>query len=179
MPKSTFAGHPLHPMLIVAPAALLPFGFVMDALERATGKDSYANAAYYGLAGGLGGGLVAAAAGFADYLAISPGTPVKRTANMHALLNTGALACTAANLALRSRQPAHRGGSLALSAIAAVGVLVSGWFGGRMVYEQGMRVKGVSPVGHVPDAELPGSAWMEQRLLSIEKAVTPAGPLRV
>lgn len=35
MPTSTLAGHPLHPMLIVAPAALLPFGAVMDAMHRA------------------------------------------------------------------------------------------------------------------------------------------------
>ena len=43
MPKSTVAGHPLHPMLIVAPAALLPFGFILDAMHRATDNDDYAN----------------------------------------------------------------------------------------------------------------------------------------
>ena len=40
MPKSTLAGHPLHPMLIVAPAALIPFGFILDAMHRATDNDT-------------------------------------------------------------------------------------------------------------------------------------------
>jgi uncharacterized membrane protein len=176
MPKSTFAGHPLHPMLIVAPAALIPFGFILDAMHRSTRKESYSNAAYFSLMGGLVGGLAAATAGVMDYLTIEPGTDVKRTANLHAILNSGALALTATNVFMRKNQPAHAGGSLALSGIAAVGVLVSGWFGGRMVYEQGMRVKGVSPVAHARDAELPGGKWTEQAMLTVEQAVPRSGP---
>jgi uncharacterized membrane protein len=176
VPKSTFAGHPLHPMLIVAPAALIPFGFILDAMHRSTQKDSYSNAAYYSLTGGLVGGFAAATAGVMDYLTIQRETDVKRTANMHALLNGGALALTAANVLMRKNEPAHTGGSLALSAIAAVGVLVSGWFGGRMVYEQGMRVKGVSPVEHAPEMVLPGSDRTERAMLAMEQVVPQAGP---
>jgi uncharacterized membrane protein len=176
MPKSTFAGHPLHPMLIVAPAALIPFGFILDAMHGSTRKASYSNAAYYSLVGGLVGGVAAATAGVMDYLMIESDTDVKRTANMHAILNSSALALTAANVAMRKNQPAHTGGSLALSAIAAVGVLVSGWFGGRLVYEQGMRVKGVSPVEHARDAQLPGSKWTEKAMLKEEEFVPRAGP---
>jgi uncharacterized membrane protein len=101
MPKSTLAGHPLHPMLIVAPAALIPFGFILDAMARSTDNDDYANAAYYSLAGGLIGGIAAGVAGAMDYMAIESETDVKRTANVHAMLNGGALALTAANVALR------------------------------------------------------------------------------
>lgn len=176
MPKSTLAGHPLHPMLIVAPAALIPFGFILDAMHRSTKKESYSNAAYYSLTGGLVGGLAAATAGAMDYLTIKPETDVKRTANMHAILNSGALALTAANVLMRKNERAHAGGSLALSAIAAAGVLVSGWFGGRMVYEQGMRVKGVSPVEDAPELELPGSDGLERAMLGMEKAAPSAGP---
>jgi uncharacterized membrane protein len=176
MPKSTFAGHPLHPMLIVAPAALLPFGFILDAMHGLTRKESYSNAAYFSLMGGLVGGAAAATAGVMDYLTIESGTDVKRTANMHAILNSAALALTAANVVMRKNQPGHTGGSLALSGIAAVGVLVSGWFGGRMVYEQGMRVKGVSPVEHAPEAVLPGSKWTEQAMLTAEQALPREGP---
>ena len=70
MPKLTFAGHPLHPMLIVMPAALLPFGFALDVLHHATDDDDYANAAYYSLTGALVGGLAAGVAGAMDYLTI-------------------------------------------------------------------------------------------------------------
>jgi uncharacterized membrane protein len=177
MPKSTLVGHPLHPMLIVAPAALIPFGFILDGIHRATDDDDYANAAFYSLTSGLIGGLAAGVAGAMDYLEIDSGTEVKQTANVHAMLNGGALAATAANLALRRNEYKHTGGSLALSAIAAVGVIVSGWFGGRMVYEQGMRVKGVSPVEHAPDARLlPGDEHVVQALHDVERHAPAAGP---
>lgn len=176
MPKSTIAGHPLHPMLIVAPAALIPFGFILDAMHRSTGKESYSNAAYYSLVGGLLGGLAAGTAGAMDYLAIKPHTDVKRTANMHAALNSGALVLTAANLLARKNKPNHAGGSLLLSALATAGVVVSGWFGGRMVYEQGMRVKGVSPVDGAPELKPPGDKKIEGVLLRAEELVPATGP---
>lgn len=177
MPKSTLAGHPLHPILIVAPAALIPFGFIMDVMHRSTGKESYANAAYYSLVGGLVGGLAAAAAGAMDYLTIEPETEVKRTANVHATLNGGALALTAANVLARKGAPDHQGGSLLASALAAVGVMVSGWFGGHLVYEHGVRVKGVSPIEYAPEAKLPLDERVEEAMLDVEKAAPAQGPL--
>lgn len=176
MPKSTLASHPLHPMLVVAPAALLPFGFILDAMHRATGKPAYSNAAYYSLMGGLVGGLAAGVAGAMDYLSIEPETDVKRTANTHALLNAGALALTAANLAGRRDEPDHRGGSLLLSGLVAAGVLVSGWFGGRLVYEQGMRVEGMSPIEHAPEYKLPGDDAIRQAMLKEESVMPSWGP---
>lgn len=178
MPKSTLAGHPLHPMLVVAPAALLPFSFILDAMHNATDNDDYANAAYYGLTGALIGGAAAAMAGAMDYLTIERDTDVKRTANLHAMLNGGVMVATAANVLMRRNQPRHVGGSLALSAIGALGVIVSGWFGGRLVYEQGMRVKGVSPVEHERDVKmLPGDEKIEHAMVGAEKYVPSAGPV--
>src|SRR4028118_434600 len=98
MPRSTFAGHALHPQLIVVPAGLLPFSFVMDAMNLATGRKSYADAAYYTMIGGLLGGLAAGTAGAIDYLAIPVESNTKRTANMHAVLNITALGLTGLNL---------------------------------------------------------------------------------
>jgi uncharacterized membrane protein len=177
MPKSTVAGHPLHPMLIVAPAALIPFGFILDAMHRSTGKESYADAAYYSLVGGLVGGLAAGTAGAMDYLTIEPETDVKRTANVHAVLNGGVLALTALNLLGRRNKRHHRGGSLALSSLAALGVLLSGWFGGRMVYEQGMRVKGGSPVENAPEMKLPGDDRIKHAMLKQETMAPTGGPV--
>jgi uncharacterized membrane protein len=176
MPKSTVAGHPLHPMLIVAPAALIPFAFALDALHRATGDDSYADAAYYSLAGGLLGGAAAAAAGIMDYLTIAPETAVKRTANVHAALNSAAMLAAGANLLARRGKPHHRGGSLLLSALATAGVVVSGWFGARMVYEQGMRVEGVSPVAGAPELKLPSDERLAEAMRDSERYATGAGP---
>jgi uncharacterized membrane protein len=179
MPKLTLAGHPLHPMLVVAPAALIPFGFILDAMARSTDNDDYANAAFYSLTGGLVGGLAAGVAGAMDYLDIESRTEVKRTANVHAMLNGGALALTAANVAMRRSEYKHggTGATLAMGAIAALGVLVSGWFGGKMVYEQGMRVKGVSPIGQAPDVKmLPSDERIEHAMHSVERHMPSAGP---
>jgi len=177
MPQITVGDHPLHPMLIVLPAALIPFGFVLDAMYRSTGKESYSNAAYYSLMGGLVGGVAAGTAGAMDYLTVNPHTEVKRTANTHALLNGGMLAVTVANLIARKNKPGHQGGSLALSALATIGVLVSSWFGGRMVYEQGMRVKGVSPIEHEPEKKLPGDEMIAHAMLREEKRMPSGGPV--
>lgn len=182
MPKSTLAGHPPHPMLIVAPAALIPFGFVLDAMYRSTGRESYSNAAYYSLMGGFVGGLEAGAAGAMDYLTIESGTEVKRTANVHAMSNSGALALTAVNSIGRRNKRDHQGCSLALSAISAIsaicalGVMVSGWFGGRLVYEQGMRVGGVSPAEVASELKLPMDDSMQQAMLTTEKMIPATGP---
>lgn len=177
MPKSTVAGHPLHPMLIVAPAALLPFGLLLDVMHRTTGKGSYSNAAYYSLMGGLVGGLAAGAAGAMDYLTIESETEVKKTANIHAAINIGALALTAANLAGRKNTPDHEGGSLALSALSALGVMISGWFGAEMVYEQGMRVKAVSPVEHAADLTLPGDQTIHHGMQAMQENFPASGPV--
>lgn len=177
MPQSTVAGHPLHPMLVVVPAGLLPFGFVMDAMYRATGKQSYADAAYYSMVGGLVGGLAAGTAGAMDYLTIERQTEVKRTANVHAVLNIGALALTAANVLARRNAPAHRGGSVWITALAAAGVMVSGWFGGRLVYEQGMRVQGVNPVQGAAEIKPPADEEMEHLFHKAEQAMPAAGPV--
>lgn len=176
MPKATLAGHPLHPMLIVAPAALIPFGFVLDAMHRSSGKPSYAQASYYSLVGGFAGGLAAATAGVLDYMTIQPQTHVKRTANLHAMLNSGALVLTAANLLMRRREP-ERGGSVALSALAALAVTVSGWYGAHMVYEHGMRVKGKSPVEHEPELAPPGDEQLAESLHHAQKQVPAGGPV--
>jgi uncharacterized membrane protein len=180
MPKLTLAGHPLHPMLIVAPAALIPFGFILDAMARSTDNDDYANAAYYSLTGGLIGGLAAGVAGAMDYVEIESETEVKRTANVHAILNGGALALTAANVVMRRDEYKHggTGATLAMGAIAALGVLVSGWFGGKLVYEQGMRVKGVSPIGDAPDVKmLPADERVEHAMHGVERHMPSAGPM--
>ena len=178
MPKTTFAGHALHPQLIVLPAGLLPFSAFLDAMSLATGKSSYSDAAYYTLAGGFVGGLAAGAAGAADYLTIPPESETKRTGNLHAAMNIGGLAMTALNLMIRSRQrEGEPVGALpaALSLATAAGVLVSSWYGGKMAYEQGMRVKGVSEVEHVPELKVPGDDSIKHAFDRLEEVVAPAG----
>jgi uncharacterized membrane protein len=176
MPKTTFAGHALHPQLIVLPAGLLPFSCALDAMHLATGDKSYADAAYYTLVGGLVGGLAAGAAGAADYLTIPAESRTKRTANLHATLNIAALGLTGVNILLRSKQRKRVGGLPALlSLVTTAGVLVSSWYGGKLSYEQGMRVQGVSEVEPVPELKLPGDKNIKQAFERLEELVAPQG----
>lgn len=178
MPKTTFAGHALHPQLINAPAALLPFSFVMDLMHRGTAKPGYAEAAYYSMMGGYAGGLAAAAAGAGDYFAIPPGSHTKRIANLHASLNLGLLGLYSVNLLLRRGRKTPTGTTpMLLSALGTTGLLISAWYGGHMVYEHGMRVKGVSPVADAPEAKLPGDKKIEGVFSRLEQ-VAPANGTR-
>jgi uncharacterized membrane protein len=149
----------------------------MDAMHQSTGDDSYSDAAYYSQVGALATGLAAGVAGAMDYLTIESGTETKRTGNIHALLNLGALALTAANVMKRHDRRHHRGGSLTMSALAAAGVMVSGWFGGKLVYEQGMRVKGVDPLAGKPEIKPPGDALMQRAMNAEEKLLPTTGPV--
>jgi len=165
MPKATLLGHPAHPMLIAAPAALLPFSFVMDLLFRRTRRSAYKDAAYYALIGGVAGGAVAGATGAMDYMELPPGSAEKQVANVHAALNIGLIAASATNLALRVRgEDARSSLPFALGALGALGVLVSGWYGGHLVYEHGVRVKGRDVLEHAPEVRLPGDASMAQAM---------------
>lgn len=132
MQKTTIAGHSLHSILTAAPAVLIPFGFILDALHSATGDEDYAKASYLSMAGGIAGGLAASVAGAVDYVAEKPQGDVKHEGQLHAALTGAALLAGAANLILRREGRHETGGSLALSAIAAAGTLASGWFGMRM-----------------------------------------------
>jgi uncharacterized membrane protein len=178
MPQSTFLGHPLHPQLIVAPAGLLPFSFAMDLLFRATGRRSFRDAAYWSLAGGVVGGAAAGATGAMDYLTIPPGSAEKRTANVHAALNIALIAGAVVNLAMRTGgSDARSPVPLALSAVAALGVMVSGWYGGHLVYEHGLRVKGRSLIDRAPQARMPGDAQLERALVAVDRMAPSRGPV--
>ncbi|HYO82826.1 MAG TPA: hypothetical protein VES20_15580, partial [Bryobacteraceae bacterium] len=59
------------------------------------------------------------------------------------------------------------GGAVALSAVGTAGLLLSAWFGGHMVYSQGMRVKGVSEVEGAQDLKIPGDERIEAALTRI------------
>jgi len=132
MQKTTIAGHSLHSILTAAPAVLIPFGFILDALHSATGDEDYAQASYLSMAGGIAGGLAASVAGAVDYAADKPQGDARHDGQLHAALTGAAMLAGAANLILRRQGRHNSGGSLALSAIAAAGTLASSWFGAKM-----------------------------------------------
>lgn len=177
MAKLTLLGHPLHPQLIVYPAGLLPFSLIMDVMHLVTGKKAYAEAAYYTMIGGSVTAVAAAGAGIADYFTIPPQTRTKRTANMHASLNSVLLTLYTGNLLLRRGKEKPTGFlPVLLSAIGTVGLIISAWYGGDMVYEQGMRVRGADPSALTPEIKPPGDDAAAQAFVKLEQAAPESGP---
>jgi len=80
--------------------------------------------------------------GFIDYLSIDEAA-MKRIGTYHLVLNLCAVILFAINLWLRLRLPETSRIPLLLSIVGVVGLGVSGWFGGEMVYVKGMAVQAV------------------------------------
>ena len=174
--KTTLAGHPLHPQLIVLPLGLLPFSFAMDLAYHATGKETFADAAYHTMAGGSVGGLMAGAAGAVDYLALPKEGHLKQIANTHALLNLGVLGLYAVNLASRGRERQPNLAQTLLSGACTAGLIVSGWYGAHLVYSHGVRVKGQDPIGDAPEMKPPGDPALEHGFEALEQPFPEQGP---
>src|SRR6478672_8276214 len=87
--------HPIHPMLVAFPIAFFTGTLLFDVLVLLS--DSYAlafrvTAFYMGIAG-IVGAVLAATAGFIDYLyTVPPESSAKKRATKHGLLNTVSLA---------------------------------------------------------------------------------------
>lgn len=138
-------GHPFHPILVTVPIGAWVASLVFDVISRA-GDDGevFAKGAWWLIAIGIVGALVAAMFGFLDLLAIPTRTRAFATALIHMGLNLAVLALFAVGLALRhSRLDDGDGtpvGLLVLSAVALAVLGVSGWLGGKLTYRYGVRV---------------------------------------
>jgi uncharacterized membrane protein len=81
--RAKLLGHPIHPMLIVLPLGLFTAAVVFDALSLWRGSPTFATVAYWNIAAGAVGGLLAAVFGLIDWLAIPAGTRAKRIGLLH------------------------------------------------------------------------------------------------
>ena len=134
------AGHPIHPMLVPIPIGLWLFSLVCDVIAlRVAEPASWAAASFYAMVGGVIGALAAAIPGLIDLLSLH-GRPIQKTAVKHMALNLLIVVLFAANAWMRARGTIANGAALGLSVVAIALLLVSGWLGGKMVYEAGVAV---------------------------------------
>ncbi|MCZ7421343.1 MULTISPECIES: DUF2231 domain-containing protein [unclassified Micromonospora] len=135
-------GHPVHPMLVMFPFALLVTAVLFDVIDTVGGPDFLGEVAYWNLTVGLIGGLLAAAAGTFDLLAIPSGTRAKRVALTHAVANLAAILLFAAVWVVRLNADSRgAGGALIAIEVVALGILgVGGWLGGELVDRLGVGV---------------------------------------
>lgn len=136
------AGHPIHPMLVTIPIGLWIFSLVCDFIARGSANpETWAAASFYAMVGGIIGALAAALPGLVDLLSIRH-TPIAPTAVKHMGLNLTIVVLYIINAFMRRDDggAAPAGAELGLSIVAILMLLVSGWLGGKMVYEAGVAV---------------------------------------
>lgn len=169
--RTKFLGHPTHPMLIVFPLGLFIAAVVFDLIYLVTANEAFATVAFWNIAGGVIGGLLAAIFGFLDWLAIPDGTRAKSIGLWHGAGNVVVVALFAVSWLLRWDDPARIPGTLPLL-LELVGLglgAVTGWLGGELVDRLGV---GVDPGANLnaPNAlsGKPASATAEPVVVSRE-----------
>ncbi|HEU4415441.1 MAG TPA: DUF2231 domain-containing protein [Candidatus Angelobacter sp.] len=135
------AGHPVHPMLIVFPLGLLATAVIFDIITMGTSDGKWSSMAWYMIAAGIIGGLLAAVFGLIDWIGIPSNTRAKAVGLWHGGLNVLVVLLFAGSWLLRRPEPASPSSlALALSFAAVVIAMIAGWFGGELVDRLGVGV---------------------------------------
>src|SRR5437870_9066875 len=136
--------HPIHPMLVHFPIGFLVLSFLVGLVSLAFPEvPNLVRGSCYAMLLGIITALLAAVPGFVDYSDIRRDHPGKTTATRHMTLNLMAVAIYGINLWIRSSVLSDAKISLLplLLSIIGIGVLsVSGYLGGRLVYDEGIAV---------------------------------------
>ncbi len=134
-------GHPVHPMLIPYPFALLSSSVAFDVGARVTRRRSWSETGRHLALAGLGSAVVAAIPGIADYFGTVPArTQARRDATYHALCNVSALVCFAVASARRQDDRRLTDSGVALGVIGTALLSLGGWLGGELVYHEHIGV---------------------------------------
>jgi uncharacterized membrane protein len=163
-------GHPVHPPLTDATIGAYTFATVAAVLSKAgVAEHKFATAWWLALVVGLLFGVVTAGTGFIDWLTITRGTPLFRTATAHMLAMVTATLLFAVTIGA-----GHNGyadgkvttGSFILTLLGFLALTVGGWLGGAITYVHGMRVlnlveepasRAAAPVPHEEKVRAEGS----------------------
>jgi uncharacterized membrane protein len=143
---ASIGSHPIHPMLIPFPFALWFFSLVADAIYFLIDHSIVWNTvAFYTLAGGIVGAVLAAVPGIIDYFSIKD-KKVSKIAAWHARLNVLALLIFVGSFYLRTASGSQMVGAsltvpVLLSIFGVILISISGWLGGEMVYKHGVAVE--------------------------------------
>jgi len=147
-PRSPVAGtygHPVHPMIVTVPIGAWVCALVFDLVSYGSSdpKTWSTGAMWLALFGALGA-AAAAVFGVIDLTNLPRGTAVFRTAQIHAGLNSVALAIFIVNFIWRytTRESWESApvGPFILTIVGLAAVGASGWLGGRLAYHYGVRV---------------------------------------
>ncbi len=141
--------HPLHPILVHMPTALWPSALVLDIISNLGGnKNAVVQTTFFAILLGLLAAVVAIPAGLADWWDIKPEKPARKLGVYHMAINLAVTALQIINLLLRVGTLPGAGSvdtvPLVLSLLSTLMLLVSGYLGGLMVYDQGISIARLS-----------------------------------
>ena len=136
--------HPIHPMLVHFPIGFLVLSFLLDLVSLVFPEvPGLLCGSFYAMLLGIIAALLAAVPGIVDYSEIRRDHPGKVVATRHMILNLMVVAIYGINLWIRSSALSDPKISLLpfLLSIIGIGLLsVSGYLGGRLVYDEGIAV---------------------------------------
>jgi uncharacterized membrane protein len=140
--RARFLSHPLHPILIIFPASMFPLLLLLDIAHGVSGQAVFWTAGLAVAVVGTVGTVLAALAGFTDYLGIPKGTDARRTASQHLGVGVAVLILYLIDLGVRYPQNsvANVGGGYVVDILGVIGILVQGWLGGELVYRHSLGV---------------------------------------
>jgi uncharacterized membrane protein len=163
--KVKFAGHPVHPMLIVFPLGLLATAVIFDIIYLVSANSQWTLVAYYMIGAGIIGGLAAAVFGWLDWVAIPGGTRARRIGLWHGVGNVIVVALFILSWVLRRESPeAPPTGAIVAGLTGVVIALVTAWLGGELVdrlavgVDDGAHLDSPSSLSELPAGAGLGSA---------------------
>ena len=158
-------GHPLHPPLTDVTIGSYTVALVAGFLDvTGISNSTAAHAWWIALLIGLAATVLTALTGLADWLTITPGTPLWRTATWHMVAMVTATVLFALAAVFGHKGYTHGvvdSGPFILTLIGFGTLTVGGWLGGSVTFVHGMRVlslvkepaaRAVSPLPH-PEKE--------------------------
>jgi len=143
-PLRGFPGHPSHPPLTDVTIGAYTFGTVAAILSKVgVAEHAFAQAWWLALIVGACSSLLTVGTGFLDWLQISSGTPLWRTATIHALTNASASVFFILAIVFGHDDYVQRAvhtSSLIATIVGFVLLTAGGTMGGSITYVHGMRV---------------------------------------
>jgi len=145
--RAKLLGHPIHQMLIVFPLGLLATSVLFDLAWLLSGSATMITVAYWTMAAGILGAIVAAPFGTIDWMAIPAGTRAKRIGAMHGAGNAVVSLLFIGSWFARPDARTEPGSlALTLSFSGALLALVTAWLGGELVSRLGIGVSDAASV---------------------------------
>ncbi len=138
--RALFLGHPVHQMLVVFPLGVLATAVVFDIIYLISESLTWPFVAYWMMAAGIVGALIAAPFGTIDWLAIPRGTRARRIGAIHGIGNGVVTLLFVASWLLRNPYEPPTTLALVCSFGGAVLSLLTAWLGGELVSRLGVGV---------------------------------------